>query len=183
MISKKKYKEINLIPKAKKSWADTLQDSKDFLRVVMHAWPKWVNARAPRSSSHSQTLEVDELMCKFSKGKLTTINHIRQHLAKKHGAAICCPLTSGLFSKIAAEATEEQKQQRKTNTTPYWRTLKKDGIINPKCLIGQEAQKQLLQNEGHTIIQKGKNLKVVDTKEHSRHYNTLPFYLHPTMMI
>jgi len=99
---------------------------------------------------------VDELMCKIPKGQLTTINQIREYLAKKHGATICCPLTSGMFARIAAEAAEEQKQQGKKDTTPYWRTLKEGGIINPKYPGGIENQKQLLEQEGHTTFQKGK---------------------------
>ncbi|UCD27182.1 MAG: MGMT family protein [Candidatus Bathyarchaeota archaeon] len=107
-------------------------------------------------------LEVDELMRKIPKGKLTTINQIREYLAKKHGATICCPLTSGMFARIAAEAAEEKKQQGKKDTTPYWRTLKEGGIINPKYPGGNEIQKQLLEQEGHTIFQKGKKYIVKD---------------------
>lgn len=101
-------------------------------------------------------------MKQVPRGKLTTINHIREHLAKEHDATICCPLTSGIFARIAAEAAEEQKQQDKKDTTPYWRTLKKGGIINPKYPGGTEKQKQLLEQEGHTIIQKGKKYCVKD---------------------
>jgi alkylated DNA nucleotide flippase Atl1 len=107
-------------------------------------------------------VEVDELMRKVPPGKLTTINEIRAALAKKHGASIGCPITTGIFAWIAAHAAEEQKQKGEKDTTPYWRTLKVDGVINDKYPSGAEAQKKLLEKEGHRVIQKGKKYVVVD---------------------
>ena len=43
---------------------------------------------------------------------------------------------------------------------PYWRTLKANGELNAKYPGGVEAQKEKLEAEGHTIIQKGRtNIK------------------------
>lgn len=96
------------------------------------------------------------------KGKLTTINDIRQALALKHEASIGCPITTGIFAWIAANAAEEQRQQGKAETTPYWRTLKTGGIINEKYPGGLEGQKVLLEAKGHSIVKKGKNYAVKD---------------------
>jgi hypothetical protein len=96
------------------------------------------------------------------KGKLTTINEIREAVAKKHNATIGCPITTGIFAWVAANAAEELKQTGKTDITPYWRTLKVSGILNPKYPGGVEGQKKLLEKEGHKIVQKGKNCVVVD---------------------
>ncbi len=47
-----------------------------------------------------------------------------------------------------------------TDETPYWRTLKADGELNPKYPGGVDAQKEKLEKEGHTVIQKGrKNIR------------------------
>lgn len=113
-----------------------------------------------------QPIEVDELMRRVPKGKLTTINHIRYALAKKHAVTICCPLTAGIFTNIAAHAAFEQAQQGKKDTTPYWRTLKKGGIINPKYPSTVEELKKRLEQEGHTIIKKGKNYQVKNYQQH-----------------
>jgi alkylated DNA nucleotide flippase Atl1 len=107
-------------------------------------------------------MEVDELMRKVPKGKLTTINDIRAALAKKHKATIGCPITTGIFASIAARAAEERKQNGQKNITPYWRTLKVGGVINEKYPGGMEEQTKLLAKEGHRIAQKGKKLVVVD---------------------
>ena len=44
--------------------------------------------------------------------------------------------------------------------TPYWRTLKANGELNEKYPGGIEAQKEMLESEGHTVVQKGrKNIR------------------------
>ncbi len=106
--------------------------------------------------------EVDEIMRKIPKGKLITINDIRSTLARKHGATIGCPITTGIFAWVAAHAAEERAAEGKKDITPYWRTLKTGGIVNEKYPGGLEAQKKLLEKEGHKVIQKGKNYVVVE---------------------
>ena len=107
-------------------------------------------------------IEVDQLMKKVPKNKLTTINQIRSALAKKHNATIGCPLTIGIFAWISAHAAEEPKQQGATDITPYWRTLKNGGSLNEKYPGGVEAQKLLLEQEGHVVIKGGKKYFVKD---------------------
>jgi alkylated DNA nucleotide flippase Atl1 len=104
--------------------------------------------------------EVDALMKKVPRGKLTTINQIRQKLAKKHKATIACPITTGIFANIAAHAAEELRAQGKKQITPYWRTLKGDGELNPKYPGGGARAKEILEKEGHKIIKKGKKYLV-----------------------
>jgi alkylated DNA nucleotide flippase Atl1 len=98
------------------------------------------------------------------KGKLTTINQIRERLAKRHGATIGCPITTGIFASIAARAAEEAKAEGEKDITPYWRTLKVGGALNEKYPGGVEAQAKHLKEEGHTIEtgKDGKPKKVRD---------------------
>ena len=138
----------------RKSWREKLEDRKDLPKVVEineNMSKRWgtgtVVIPAPK--------EVDEIMKKVPNGKLITINQIREVVAKKYGATIGCPITCGIFARIAAEAAEEDAAEGKKNTTPYWRTLKAGGEINPKYPGGADGQKKLLEKEGHKIIQKG----------------------------
>jgi hypothetical protein len=64
------------------------------------------------------------------KGKLITVNEIRAALAKKHGASIGCPITTGIFALVAARAAAENEADGKKRITPYWRTLKAQGELN-----------------------------------------------------
>jgi alkylated DNA nucleotide flippase Atl1 len=149
----------------KKTWQEKLADSKDLPKVV-----KITEKMSKRWGSGTVVIpapkEVDEIMKKVPKGKLITINQIREILAKKHGATIGCPLTTGIFAWIAAHAAEEAASEGKKDITPYWRTLKTGGGLNPKYPGGIELQEKLLREEGHTIIRKGKKCFVADFEKY-----------------
>ena len=134
----------------RKSWQEKLADSQDLPRVVE------INERMSRRWGTGTCvipvpMEVDTLMRKVPKGKVTTINEIRAALARRHRATIGCPITTGIFAGIAARAAEEVVAEGQRRITPYWRTLKSGGELNPKYPGGVEAQAARLKDEGHTI--------------------------------
>jgi hypothetical protein len=94
---------------------------------------------------------VDALMQKAPPGKLITINQIRERLARDFNVDSTCPLTTGIFVRISAEAAEEYLQMGMKEITPYWRIVKNDGSLNEKFPGGVEAQAKRLRQEGHTI--------------------------------
>ena len=145
----------------RKSWSEKLQDSKGLPKVE-----KITGKMSKRWGTGTVVIpapmEVNEIMRKVPKGKLTTINEIRAVLAKKHGATIGCPITTGIFAWIAANAAEEQRETGEKDITPYWRVLKTGGVINEKYPCGVDAQKKLLEKEGHRVVQKGKKYVVAD---------------------
>lgn len=142
----------------RRSWSEKLRDSKGLPRVeeiTGKMSKKWGTGTVVIPAP----LEVDELMRKVPRGKLVTINEIRSALARRHNATIGCPLTTGIFAWVAANAAEEEREQGR-EITPYWRTLKSGGVINEKYPGGAEAQKKLLEEEGHKVIKKGKRYLV-----------------------
>jgi hypothetical protein len=148
-----------VMPK-KRTWTEKLNDDKDLPRVekiTARMSKRWgsgtVVIPAPR--------EVDELMRSVPEGKLVTINEIRSALARKHKATIGCPITTGIFAWVAANAAEETRQRGERVITPYWRTLKSGGVVNEKYPGGAEGQKRLLEREGHKVSKTGKNYVVV----------------------
>ncbi len=148
-------------PPKKPTWQQKLNDNKGLPKVeeiTGKMSTKWGTGTVVIPAP----IEVNELMAKIPKGKLTTINHILQALAKKHNATIGCPMTTGIFAWVAANAAEEQRQQGKTDITPYWRTLKTGGLLNDKYPGGTDIQKILLEQEGHVVIQRGKKFLVLD---------------------
>jgi len=141
--------------KPRKTWAEKLADSKGLPKVekitgrLSKKWGEGTDVvPAPK--------EVDALMKKVPRGRLTTINELRAKLAKKHGATICCPITTGIFAWIAAHAADEAERAGAENITPYWRTLKEGGEINTKYPGGIENLKARLEAEGHRVVTKGK---------------------------
>jgi len=96
-------------------------------------------------------LDVDALVRRVQRGKLATVDQIRERLAIDAQADLTCPLTTGIFLRIAAEAAEEDLERGETDITPYWRVVKGDGSLNEKLPGGVEAQADRLRNEGHSI--------------------------------
>jgi hypothetical protein len=142
-------------------WSEKLRDSKDLPRVE-EITEKMSKRWGTGTVVIPAPMEVDELMRKVPERKLVTINEIRLALAKKHGATIGCPMTTGIFAWIAANAAAEERQRGREDITAYWRTLKTGGEINPKYPGGIETQKKLLEREGHTVVQRGKRYFVSD---------------------
>jgi len=156
------------MPKKRKFWQEKLTDSNG-LPKVEKITPKMAGRWRTKLGDTvviPAPIEVDEIMKKVPKGKLITINQIRAALAQRHSATIGCPITTGIFARIAAEASVEAASEGKKNTTPYWRTLKAGGVINEKYPGGVEGQKRLLEKEGHKVIQKGKKCVVVDFEKY-----------------
>jgi len=145
----------------RKTWCEKLQDSKG-LPQVQEITEKMSKRWGTGTVVIPAPMEVDEIMRKIPEGNLTTINEIRVALARKHKATIGCPITTGIFAWIAANAAEERRQKGEKDITPYWRTLKTGGVLNEKYPGGVEGQKKLLEKEGHEVIQKGKKYVVVD---------------------
>lgn len=143
----------------KKSWKEKLQDSKDLPKVCVIDSTKTKHWGAG-SFVIPAPIEVDAIMRKVPKGRLTTIDLIRKELARKHKATIACPMTTGIFAWIAAHAAEEELSSGKKQVTPYWRTLKSDGEINPKYPGGVDKLSNLLKAEGHEVFKKGKRTLV-----------------------
>ena len=149
--------------KPRKSWREKLADSKDFPRVEEisdKASKRWGTGTVVIPAP----MEVDEIMRKVPRGKLITVNQIRQTVARRHGATIGCPITAGIFISIAAHAAEEAAAEGKLDITPYWRTIKSGGELNERYPGGVETQATHLEAEGHTI-EPGKGKKPPKVKD------------------
>ena len=145
----------------KKTWQEKLADNKGFPKVCPIDETKSKRWGAGTFVIPAP-IEVNELMRRVPKGRLTTIDNLRHALAQRHGATIACPITTGIFAWIAAHAAVEAEQQGNKRTTPYWRTLRTGGEINPKYPGGIAGLKRKLTAEGHSVFQKGKRFFVRD---------------------
>ena len=143
------------------SWREKLADSKGLPRVV-RITPRMSARWGKGTVVIPAPLEVDSFMKRVPRGKLATINEIREALARKHRATIGCPITTGIFAWIAANAAAEAAAAGKKVVTPYWRTLKTGGELNPKYPGGLRGLGQRLRAEGHRILKRGKKHFVAD---------------------
>ncbi|HEY7089404.1 MAG TPA: methylated DNA-protein cysteine methyltransferase [Tepidisphaeraceae bacterium] len=145
----------------RKTWQEKLADSKG-LPKVGPVTGKMTQRWGTGTMVIPAPIEVDAIMKRIPKGKLITINEIRAQLARKHRANFACPITTGIFAWISAHAAEEAAAEGKKRITPYWRTLKVNGELNPKYPGGIDALKRKLKAEGHRVVARGKRLFVED---------------------
>ena len=147
--------------KAKKTWREKLADSKG-LPKVGKVCGKMTKRWGTGTMVIPAPLEVDALMKQVPKGRVVTISGLRAALARKHKVDLACPITTGIFSWIAAHAAAEARSEGAKRITPYWRTLKTGGELNPKYPGGIKTLALLLRAEGQTILQKGDRAFVSD---------------------
>ncbi|MBY0375654.1 MAG: MGMT family protein [Bryobacteraceae bacterium] len=106
---------------------------------------------------------IDAEVRKVPKGRVARLGEIRQELARQHGAAVTCPLTTGIFLRVAAELANEEEAEGKKRIAPYWRVVRDDGELIDKLPGGCANQARRLQEEGHRVVQKGKKWRLAPT--------------------
>lgn len=136
----------------KKDFNVMLNDSKDMPKFQTITDKKSIEKYGGDKMYFAPPIDYDRVMRRVPFGKLLTVGKIREYFAKQNGADFTEPITAGVFVSIVAWASF----QRAEDKTPYWRTLKANGELNAKFPGGIEAQKKLLEQEGHTVIQKGR---------------------------
>jgi hypothetical protein len=97
-------------------------------------------------------LDVDALIRRVPRGKIATVLQLREEWARRSNVDVACPLCTGIFVRISAEAAEEERRAGKKSVTPYWRVISREGRLNPKFPGGVAGQKRMLASEGHKIL-------------------------------
>ncbi len=140
----------------KKDFNAMMRDSKDMPKFQTITDRKSIEKYGGDRMYFAPPIEYDKVMRLIPYGYVIKVGEIREYFAKLSGADFTEPITAGIFVSIVAWASF----QRSKDETPYWRTLKANGELNPKYPGGVEAQKETLEAEGHTIVKKGrKNIK------------------------
>ncbi len=136
----------------RKSWEDKLNDAKDLPKVVQlkgKAKRRW-NVETLAIASPR---EIFSFIQRVPAGKVATISDLQAAVAKKHAADMGCPLTTGIFTWIAAQ-----------------RILKSDGSLNPKFPGGIERQAKRLAKEGVASEKHGVKALVVGVDDIRYHF-------------
>ncbi len=63
-------------------------------------------------------MQVRELMDSIPEGQVATLDEVRSTLAGKNGADIACPMTSGIFMSMVAQASHEDKEEHGSFSVP-----------------------------------------------------------------
>lgn len=109
--------------RAKKSWSEKLHAHKE-IQVK-----KLEKAFADMPEGCIMLIATPEIVNNYinqiPKGRSVDISTLRNDLALAYNAEKTCPLTTGIFLRIVAEAANEQHQKGAAwkNVTPFWRVI------------------------------------------------------------
>ncbi|MBX2894474.1 MAG: hypothetical protein KF763_03470 [Cyclobacteriaceae bacterium] len=99
---------------------------------------------------------IDAYVRNIPKGKSTDLKTMRNDLAIEHHADVTCPVTTGIFLRIVAEAAHEQFEQGKSigRITPFWRVIDSKMPLAKKLtfgtqLIREQRKKEKLESDSN----------------------------------
>jgi 6-O-methylguanine DNA methyltransferase, DNA binding domain len=96
-------------------------------------------------------LALQDVIATVPTGRVMTVSVLRQTLARKFDADYACPVTTGIFLRITADAAEEERTNGASDIMPWWRVVRDDGSLFEKLPGGAARQAKLLANEGAAI--------------------------------
>lgn len=135
--------------KSRTSWRAKLEKNQE--PKVVEIPPRMARRFGTGKMLIPKPLDVDALIRRVRKTQLVTQSEIRNRLARDFDADVTCPITTGIFIRIAAEAAEEDLRLGRKRITPYWRVIREDGSLNEKLPGGAEGQSRRLKQEGHRL--------------------------------
>ncbi len=131
----------------KKTWLDKLNESKQpyivKLEKAFAGIPAESNLLIPSPKL------IDEYIQHLGYGKQIDSKTMRNDLALEHNADNTCPVTTGIFLRIVAEANYEKLQQGQSIEviSPFWRVIEPNSTLAKKLTFGQEFLKQRIAEE------------------------------------
>lgn len=136
----------------KKSWAEKIKkEQKDQLTKIDKPF-----AGFPANSSMyiATPYIIDQYIQSIPKGKSIEVLTIRKDLAAENHVDFTCPLTTGIFLRIVAEAAYEQYEKGVAlkNITPFWRVIEPDSPLAKKLSFGQQFLIEQRQKENLSTI-------------------------------
>jgi hypothetical protein len=93
---------------------------------------------------------VDQYIRNIPKGKESSLVQMRKDLAGEYHAHKTCPVTSGIFLRIVAEAAYEEYEKGKplSKITPFWRMINEQSPALKKLSFGPDFVLQQRKKEG-----------------------------------
>ena len=96
-------------------------------------------------------LTLHAIISNVPRGHVLRFSALRDALARQFEADYTCPVTTGIFLRIVADAAEEERANGAVDVMPWWRMVRDDGSLLQKLPGGVARQAALLSLEGVTI--------------------------------
>jgi len=131
----------------KKSWLDKLNENKE--PKIKRIDIDFADIPAGSTIFIATPKLIDQYFKKIGIGKRINIKTLRKDLALAHNADYTCPVTTGIFLRIVAEANYEKLQQgeRLEEITPFWRAIEPNSTLAKKLTFGQDFLLQQIEKE------------------------------------
>jgi hypothetical protein len=121
--------------------------NKNYTEVVKKIEKNFSDLKAGEKMLISSPKSIAGYIAKIPFGTEKSVKLMRLELAKNSNADNTCPLTTGIFLRIAIEASIEQANGRKPNL-PFWRVISGKSSLTKKLPISVKYLKELRTSEG-----------------------------------
>lgn len=123
---------------SKKTWLDKLNDKKE--PKIKRIDFDFADIPANSNMFIATPQIIDNYIKQIPKGKKVSVQTMRKDLAIENRADYTCPVTTGIFLRIVAEANFEKYQQANSlrNITPFWRVIEPNSTLSKKLTFGQD---------------------------------------------
>jgi hypothetical protein len=138
----------NTMAYKRKTWQEKLHNNHPEKVEVVDS--KFADIPAGASMYIANPLIVDAYIRNIPKGTHTSLQQMRKDLATEHNAEYTCPIISGIFLRIAAEAADEEYMAGKPlkKITPFWRMIDSKSPAAKKLTFGTDFVAQQRAAEG-----------------------------------
>lgn len=132
----------------RKTWQEKLNDGRE--PYVEIADKSFAGIQAGQKMLIPTPKLIEEYIRQLPKGKQADIITLRNDLAIEHGAEATCPLTTGIFLRIVAEAAYKEYKNGKNirEITPFWRVIDEGSKTAKKLTFGTGFLKDQRTREG-----------------------------------
>jgi hypothetical protein len=131
----------------KKTWLDKLNETKE--PKIKRIDIDFADIPAGSNMFIATPKIIDKYIQEIGVGKRIDTKTLRKDLALAHNADYTCPVTTGIFLRIVAEANYEKLQPGKNvrEITPFWRVIEPNSVLAKKLTFGQDFLLQQIEKE------------------------------------
>jgi hypothetical protein len=122
----------------KKTWVEKLIEIKD--PQIKRIETGFADIPAGSTMLIATPQLIDQYIREIGFGKRVDSKTLRKDLALDHHADYTCPVTTGIFLRIVAEANFEKLQKGAAieDITPFWRVIAPNSSLAKKLSFGQD---------------------------------------------
>ena len=121
--------------------------NKKYTEVVKTIEKNFADLKAGEKMLISSPKSIANYIAKIPFGTEKSVKLMRRELAESANADNTCPLTCGIFLRIAIEASIEQSNGTKPDL-PFWRVLDRNSSLIKKLPISEKYLTELRTSEG-----------------------------------